>query len=69
MFESKLLPNDRQQGVDTNGNLSLSFYRITTSLEKMFDAEVLFDSFEEQLNVPAAFIKLKRGRTDKIAGR
>ena len=58
MFESKLLLNDRQQGVDTNGNPNLSFYRVTTSSEKMFDSEVLFDPLEEQLHVPPALVEL-----------
>ena len=56
MVHSKLPPDNRQQGVNTDGNPNLGFDRIGAGPEEMLDAQVLFDPFEEQLDTPAAFI-------------
>jgi len=56
-----LLADDGYQDINAHGDPYLRLDRVIGGAKKMFDAQVLFDPFEEQLDPPAAFIELGNG--------
>jgi hypothetical protein len=50
--------DDRNQHVNADGDPDLGFDRVLVGGEKCLDAQMLLDLFEEQLDLPAAFVKL-----------
>ena len=49
--------NDSNETVCDDGNMNLNAHRIVTLSPERFDLEVLFDPFEEQLDLPPVFVK------------
>jgi hypothetical protein len=47
----------------------LGFHRILIGTEKRFNAEMLLDPFEKQLNLPAAPVKLRDDQGRKLGDR
>jgi len=60
-----------QQQVGTHGNPDLRQYRIPGGADKGLDLEVLFDAFEEQLDLPACLVDVGDGlgRQMEIVGQ
>src|SRR3954470_2452522 len=56
-LEVEALFNDRDEDVDAECNPDLSLHRILGGAEERFDTKVLFDPFEEQLDLPAVAIE------------
>ncbi len=54
------------QDVNADGNPDLSFHCIFGSAEERFDAQMLFDPFEKQLDLPAAPIKFGNGESGQL---
>ncbi len=63
--------DDCYQHVNADGDPDLSLYGVFGCTVERFDAQVLFDPFEEQLHLPAAFVELRDGqwRKRKIVGQ
>ncbi len=53
----ELFFHDRDQYINRDGNPDLSFHRVLLGPLKLFDAQVLLDPFEEQLDLPPALIQ------------
>jgi hypothetical protein len=56
------LLDDGYEHVDRDGDPELGLDRVLGSAEEAFDAEMLFDPFEEQLHLPAALVEGADGR-------
>jgi hypothetical protein len=54
-LNSEPLFDDRHQDVYGNGNLDLSFHGVLGRTIERFDSKILFDPFEEDLDLPSAF--------------
>ena len=48
--------------IKADGDLDLGFNSVLVDAKKCFDAQMLLDSFEEQLDLPTAFVKLRDGQ-------
>jgi len=44
----------------------LRFHRVLVRAEKRLDAQMLLDPFEEQLDLPTAFVELGDGQSRKL---
>src|SRR5262245_31118085 len=53
---------DRYQQVDRDCNPDLGAHGVLAGAEEGFDAQVLFDPFEEQLDLPSAAVELRNGQ-------
>jgi hypothetical protein len=62
-FAPEFLANDSYQHVHADGDPYLGLHRVLACAVKRFDAQVLFDPFEEQFHLPAAFAMVKAGRS------
>ena len=62
--------NDGNKDICGDGNPDLGFYRIFGSAVECLDTEMLFDPFEEQFDLPLAFVEFGDGqrRKDEIVG-
>jgi len=54
-LDSELLLDDRNQHIDRDSNPDLGFYSVLRGAIERFDSKILFDPFEEQLDLPATF--------------
>ena len=63
--------NDGDKDIGGDGNPDLGLYRIFGSSVEGLDAEMLLDPFEEQFNLPSAFVEFgnAKGRKDEIVGQ
>ena len=59
---------DRYQCVNTDGDPDLGFDRVLGRTEESLDAKVLFDPFEEEFHLPAAFVQLGQPSLEPISG-
>ena len=57
--------NDGDKDIGGDGNPDLGLYRIFGSSVEGLDAEMLLDPFEEQFDLPSAFVKFGYGRCRK----
>ena len=51
--------DDRDQNVDADRNPDLRLHGVRTGAVEGFDPQVLFDPFEEQFDLPTAFVQLR----------
>ena len=67
-LDSELLLDDRYQHIHGDGNPDLSFHGVLGSAAERLDSKILFDPFEEQLDLPATFEKQsnRQGWQDKV---
>ena len=56
-IQLQLFSNNGHQHVRGDGDPYLALDRVLGCAEKAFDAQMLFDPFKEQLNLPAAFVR------------
>ena len=70
MRQSGALLDDRDQDVGGNRDPDLGLHRVFAGAEEGFDAQVLFDPFEEQLDLPTTAIELGdgEGRQAEVVG-
>ena len=63
--------NDGDKDISGDGNPDLRLYRIFGSAVESLDAEMLFDPFEEQFDLPSARVEFGDGqrRKDEIVGQ
>jgi len=63
--------NDGDKDIGGDGNPDLGLYRIFGSSVEGLDAEMLLDPFEEQFDLPSAFVEFGDGqrRKDEIVGQ
>ena len=63
--------DDGHQHVRGDRGPDLSLHRVGRGAEKRFDAEVLFDPFEEQFDLPTGFVELRDGqcRQGEVVGQ
>jgi hypothetical protein len=54
-LDSELFLDDRYQQIDRDGNPDLSFHGVLGSAVERLDSKILFDPFEEQLDLPPTF--------------
>ena len=54
-FDSQLLLDDCNQQIDRDCDPDLGFHGVLGSTIERFDSKILFDPFEEQLDLPATF--------------
>ena len=54
LLEPELFFEDCDQDINGNGDPNLSLNAVGRGAEEPFDAQVLFDPFEEQLDLPSA---------------
>src|ERR1022692_4012500 len=59
----QLLFYDGHQNVNTDGNPNLGFHRVVSGAIKVFDAQVLLDPFEKQLDLPSVLIEQGYGQS------
>ena len=66
----QFFPNDSDQCIDRHRDPDLRLDRIFRGTEKLLDTKMLLDPFEEQLDLPAAFVKSADGfwRQDHLIG-
>ena len=66
--DSELLLDDRNQHIDGDSNPDLSFHGVLGSAVERLDSKILFDPFEEQLDLPATFEEQsnRQGLQDKV---
>jgi hypothetical protein len=55
-FHFEPFAHDGHQHIDRDGDLDLLLHRVLAVAAKGFDAQVLLDSFEEQLHMPALIV-------------
>ena len=62
---------NRHQHIDADGNPNLGLHGVVAGAVKVFDAQVLFDPFEEQFHFPPALVEQGDGQCgqDKIVGQ
>ena len=62
--------DDGHQHIDGDGDPDLSFDGVFRGAEEGLDSQVLFDPFEEQLDLPAAFVEFGNGecRQGEVVG-
>ncbi len=56
-LDFQFLLDNRYQNVNADSNPDLSLHRVLGRAEKCFDTQILFDPFEEDFYLPAAFVK------------
>ena len=56
-----MLAGDRQQAVVCDGRPHLRLHRVLGRSIKRLDPQVLFDAFEEYLDLPSLLVKLRDG--------
>jgi hypothetical protein len=54
-LDSELFLDDRYQHINRDSDPDLSFHGVLGSAVERFDSKILFDPFEEQLDLPSAF--------------
>ena len=64
--QTKFLLDDCHQHVDADGDPDLRFYGALVGTEKRFDAQMLLDPFEKQLDLPATFVELSDDQSGKL---
>jgi hypothetical protein len=67
----QLFLDDRNEDVDRDGNPDLGLHCILGCAVECFDAQVLFDPFEEQFDLPARPIQVRDGQRwfGKVVGQ
>ena len=60
--------NDGDKYIGGDGNPDLGLYRIFGSSVEDLDAEMLLDPFEEQFDLPSAFVEFGDGQGRKDEG-
>ena len=69
-LQGEALFDDGDEYVDRHRNPDLRLHRVLRNADKAFDAQVLLDPFEKQLELPAIAIELgDRGRWEAEIGR
>ena len=58
-LDAKFFLDDGYQDVNRDGDPNLSSDGVLAGAVKCFDAQVLFDPFEEEFHLPASFVKLR----------
>ena len=58
LWQIELLFQDGDQHINAHGDPDLCLHRVGRGAEKALDVQILFDPFEEQLDLPAAFVEL-----------
>ena len=61
MFHGQAFFQHQNEEVNTHRNPNLRPHGVVVSSEKSFDAQVLFDPFEEQFHMPTVFVNLRDG--------
>ena len=61
-LEGKALLDDCDEDVDRDGDPDLGLHRIFGCPEEPFDPQMLLDPFEEQFDLPAAFVERRWSR-------
>ena len=61
-MDAEPLFDDGDEDINADGDPDLRFDRVLVDTEKRFDAQMLLDPFEEQLDLPTAFVKLRDGQ-------
>ena len=59
MLQIQFLFDDGDQYINCDGDPDLRLYGVFGKPVKLFDTQVLLDPFEEQFDLPAAFVKLR----------
>ena len=62
ILQSETLFEDSNQKVDTDGYPYLSLHAVERGTKESFDAQILFDPFEEQLDQPSFVVDLGNGQ-------
>ena len=57
-----MLANNRNEHVNADGNPNLGLHGIVRGAEKPFDAQMLFDPFEEEFDLPSEAIEIADGQ-------
>jgi hypothetical protein len=65
-FALEFLANDGYQHVHADGDPYLGLHRVLACAVERFDAQVLFDPFEEQFHLPAALVQPGNGQGGQI---
>jgi len=58
-FDLQIFPDDGHQYINGNFDPVLGFYRVIGSAVKGFDPKILFDPFEEEINMPSASVQFR----------
>ena len=58
--------DDRDEHIDRDGDPDLGFHGILRGAIELLDAKMLLDPLEEQLDLPAAFVKRADGQRGQI---
>ena len=63
--------HNRDQHIDADRGPDLSLHRVGARAVEGFDSQVLFDPFEEQFDLPSAFVQLsnRQGRQREVVGQ
>src|SRR5450759_3021498 len=65
-FALQFLTNDGHQNIHTDRNPHLGLHRVLACAVEAFDAQVLFDPFEEQFHLPSALVQRGNGQGAQI---
>ena len=67
----KLFLDNGDQNVGSHGAPDLRLHCVLAGAEESINAQVLFDPFEEQLDLPAAFVQSRdrQGGQDRVVGQ
>ena len=71
LFQPQFFFDDGDQDINADGDPDLGLDRIVGRAEERLDMQILFEPFEEQLDLPAALVKLgdRQGVEGKIVGQ
>ena len=61
-FPSETLPDDSDEYIDRDGDPYLSLHGVLAGALERLDAQVLFDPFEKQFQLPRALVNLRDGQ-------
>src|SRR5712691_212997 len=64
-IDSQFAFDNRDQNVDADRNPNLRLHGVRTRAVEGFDPQVLFDPFEEQFDLPTAFVQLRDAQRGK----
>ncbi len=69
-LQFELLPDDRHQHVDADGDPDLRSHSVLRGAVETLDSQMLLDPFEEQLHLPAALVQRadRQGRQNELIG-
>jgi len=65
-WELELLVEDGHHQVNGHCNPDLALHRIGTGAEVVFDAQVAFDPFEEEFDLPSRLVELGHGESGDL---